>query len=48
MPDLDDFHAFQSTTSGSGSNGHSSGSAGCLTWVLVVIGILWIIGKVAG
>ena len=45
MPDLNDFHAFQSTSGGSGGAGSSGG---CLTWILAGLAILWIIGKLAG
>lgn len=50
MPDLNDFHAFTSTSgsgSGSGGSGSSSGP-GCFTWILIVLAILWIIGKFSG
>lgn len=50
MPDLDDFHAFTSTSgsrSGSGGSGSSSGP-GCLTWILIILAILWLIGKFSG
>lgn len=47
MPNLDDFHAFKSTSSGGGYGG-----GGCLgpgvTWVLAIVAILWIIGKLFG
>lgn len=47
MPNLDDFHAFKNTSSGGGSGG-----GGCLgpgvTWVLAIVAILWIIGKLFG
>ena len=46
MPDLNDFHAFKST-SGGGVSGGGCGS-GCVTWILVGLAILWIIGKLAG
>ena len=49
MPNMDDFHAFQSTTGG-GSGGGDSG--GCLSptaiTIVVIIAILYIIGKIAG
>lgn len=49
MPNMDDFHAFQSTT-GSGSGDSDSG--GCLSptaiTIVVIIAILYIIGKIAG
>lgn len=47
MPNLDDFHAFKNTSSGGGYGG-----GGCLgpgvTWVLAIVAILWIIGKLFG
>lgn len=43
MPDMNDFHAFQSTSGG--SNGGAGCSGGCLTWILVGVAILWIVGK---
>lgn len=47
MPDLNDFHAFNST-----SLGESSGNGACLgsgtTWILAIIAVLWVIGKVFG
>lgn len=53
MPDLDDFHAFMSTTgknSGGNSNGSSGGgsSSGCLPWILAIITLFWIVGKLSG
>ena len=42
MPDLDDFYAFKST---SGGGGGCSGSF--FTWILVILGILWAIGKLS-
>ncbi len=44
---LDDYHAFKSTTGGSGGGGGGCGS-GCFTWVLVGLAILWVIGKLFG
>ena len=45
MPNLDDFYAFKSTSSGGGN----SGGVGCFgsgrTWFLSIAAILWIIGK---
>ena len=46
MADLNDYHAFTNTSSGS-----DSGSTGCSSgfiWVLAVIGILYFIGKFCG
>lgn len=55
MPDLNDFYAFKMTSSnngggnksggnGSGGNG-SSGNANLLVWIVAIICILWIVGK---
>lgn len=46
MPDLNDFHAFQSTSGGSSGGGGSGSSVGCLTWILAGLAMLWIIGKI--
>jgi len=46
MPDLNDFHAFKSTSGGGGTGG--GGGSGCFTWILVGLAILWIIGKLSG
>ncbi len=57
MPDLNDYHAFTSTSSGhsggSGSNGSSSGGgnegcAGTFVWVFAIVSLLWIIAKLTG
>ena len=48
MPDMDDFHAFNSTSGGSGGGGGLSCGGSMFTWMLVVIGIRWLIGKIAG
>lgn len=45
MPDLNDFHAFQSTSGGSNSGSGIGCSGGCFTWILVILALLWIIGK---
>ena len=43
MPDPDDFHAFQSTS------GSSETESGCFTkivlWLALLLGLLWLIGK---
>ena len=57
MPDLGDYHAFISTSSGSSgsrSSGSSSGDsgdpgcAGCVTWFIAIVSLLWIIGEIIG
>jgi len=46
MPDMNDFHGFKSTSGGSGcSGGGCSGSV--FTWILIIIGVLWLIGKLS-
>ena len=48
MPDLNDFYAFKSTSSGersSNSGGDSGGCLGVLTWAAGIISLLWVIGK---
>lgn len=44
MPGMDDFHAFQSTGGGSGGGGLPSG---CLGWVIGILAILCLLGKLA-
>ena len=43
MPDLNDYHAFQSTTGGGSGNGGGC-SGGCLPCILAGIGLLWLSG----
>lgn len=48
MPDMNDFHAFKSTSGGSGGG---SGGLGCSSgfWVaIVIIGFLTLLGKCSG
>lgn len=45
MPGMDDFHAFKST---SGGLGRSVCSGGLFTWILVIVAVLWVIGKISG
>ncbi len=47
MPDLNDYHAFQSTTGGSDGKGGGC-SGGCLPCILAGIGLLWLIGWLLG
>ena len=46
MPDLNDFHAFKSTSSGDSGGGGCSGNI--LIWILVIYAILTFIGKLSG
>lgn len=48
MPGMDDFHAFKSTSGGSGGSGGSGCSGGLFTWILVIVAVLWAIGKLSG
>ena len=48
MPGMDDFHAFKSTSGGSGDSGGSGCSDGLFTWILVIVAVLWVIGKRSG
>ena len=47
MPGMDDFHAFKSTSGGSGGSGGSGCSGGLFTWILVIVAVLWSIGKLS-
>ncbi|MBE6886169.1 MAG: hypothetical protein IJY82_05085 [Oscillospiraceae bacterium] len=42
MPNLDDFHAFQSTSGNSGSGGGSGKGFGC-GWVVIVVVVVMIL-----
>ena len=46
MPDINDFHAFKSTSS-SNSSGGSGCSGSILFWVMIIVGGLWLIGKIS-
>lgn len=57
MPDLNDYHAFTSTSSGRSGGGKSNGlnggsgnegCAGVLAWVFAIVSLLWIIAKLTG
>lgn len=48
---MDDYHEYmmicgedESESSGSGGSSGSSGP-GCFTWIIIILAILWIIGK---
>lgn len=47
MPSLDDFHAFKSTGGDSGGSGNPGCSGGFFVWILVILAVLWIIGKLS-
>ena len=48
MPDLNDFHAFKSTSGGAGSG--SGGGSGLSKWiaVLIITALLTLLGKCSG
>ena len=46
MPDMNDFHAFKSTSSG-GSSGAGGCSGSILLWIMIIVGVLWLLGKFA-
>lgn len=48
MPDMNDFHAFKSTSGGSGGGGSLGCPSGCLPWILGTLAILYLIGKIFG
>jgi len=52
MPDLNDFHAFMSTSSGSNDSGSNSGSGnggeGKFLYVAAIVSLIWIIVKLFG
>ena len=57
MPDLNDYHAFTSTSSGRAGGGRSNSSNGgsgnegyaaVLVWIFALGSLLWIIVKLAG
>ena len=48
MPGMDDFHTFKSTSGSSGGSGGSGCSSGLFTWILVIVAVLWVIGKLSG
>ena len=48
MPGMDDFHTFKSTSGGSGGSGGTGCSGGLFTWILVIVAVLCVIGKLSG
>ena len=49
MPNMNDFHAFKSTSGGSdgGSSGGGGGGFGCATWVVIAIVAFFLISFIA-
>ena len=48
MPNLDDYHAFKSTSSDNSYSGGGSGCSGSIfTWIVVILAVLWLIGKLS-
>ena len=48
MPDMNDFHAFKSTSGGSGGSGNGGGQGiGCLAWFVIGIVVLMLIFFIA-
>lgn len=45
MPDLNDFHAFKSTTSGNQGGGNGSGCLKPWVVIVIIIAVLILIGK---
>lgn len=46
MPDLNDYHAFKSTSGGSGGKG-GGGGIGCAAWIVIGIVIILFISLIA-
>ncbi len=46
MPDFDDYHAFTSTSGGERAEGWKL--SGCFPWILAILCVLWLLGKLAG
>ena len=47
MPDLNDFHAYKSTSGGSGGAGSSGGGIGCAAWLVIAIVVFMLIFFIA-
>ena len=47
MPDLNDFHAYKSTSGGSGGTGSSGGRIGCAAWLVIAIVVFMLIFFIA-
>lgn len=47
MPDLNDFHAYKSTSGGSGGTGSSGGGIGCAAWLVIAIVVFMLIFFIA-
>ena len=49
MSNLDDYHAFKSTSSNGSYYGGGSGCSGSIfTWLIAIMAVLWPIGKLSG
>ena len=46
MPNFNDYHAFKSTDGGGGGGSGCSGNG--FLWIIVILFILWAIGKITG
>ena len=51
MPNINDYHAYKSTTEGGGSSGSGGGGGvGCcgsmFVWAGVIVCALWLVGKI--
>ena len=48
MPDLNDFHAYKSTSGGTGGTGGSGGGGiGCAAWIVIAIVVFMLISFLA-
>ena len=47
MPDMNDYHAFKSTSGDSGSGSGDGGGIGCLAWIVIGIVIVLLIYFIA-
>ena len=47
MPDLNDFHAYKSTSGGSGGTGSSGGGIGCAAWLVIAMVVFMLIFFIA-
>lgn len=47
MPDMNDFHAFKSTSGGSNGSGSGGGGFGCATWGVIIAVVYFLISFIA-